>query len=71
MPLSSQIIIGKIIKQQRIKSGHTLDDLAIKLNTDRQYVWKIENGKINISLTYLDRIINVLKSSHNDFFKIE
>ena len=31
------------------------------LGTDRQYVWNIENGKINLSLDYLDSIIIKLK----------
>lgn len=61
--------IGGLIKQHRIKNKLTLHDLAIMLDTDRQYVWNIENGRINISLDYLDDIITKLKCTHTDFFK--
>lgn len=71
MSPSSKIIIGKIIKQQRLKSGLTLDELALKLKTDRQYIWKIENGKVNMSLNYLDKIITTLKVEHNSIFNIK
>jgi transcriptional regulator with XRE-family HTH domain len=61
--------IGRIIKQQRIKKQITQQELANLLNVGRQYVWKIENGRINLTLDYLDKIIKKLKCSNNDFFK--
>ena len=61
--------IGQIIKQQRVKKQITQRELADLLNVGRQYVWKIENGRINLTLDYLDKIITKLKCSNNDFFK--
>jgi transcriptional regulator with XRE-family HTH domain len=60
--------IGKIVKRHRIKQGMSQQELADLLNIDRQYVWKIEKGMINLTLEYLDRIISKLKCSHEDFF---
>jgi transcriptional regulator with XRE-family HTH domain len=56
-----------MLKQQRLKSGLTLNELASKLGTDRQYLWNIENGKINMSLDYIDKILLALNCSPEDF----
>jgi transcriptional regulator with XRE-family HTH domain len=64
----SKHIIGRIIKYQRKKSGLTLQELANHLEVDRQYIWKLENGKINMSLDYLDKVIDKLGCKHEDFF---
>ena len=61
--------IGKLIKQQRIKQKLTQQELAALVGVDRQYIWNVENGRINISLDYLDDIITKLKCIHSDFFK--
>jgi transcriptional regulator with XRE-family HTH domain len=66
--LSSKILIAQMIKHQRLKSGLTLNDVALKLKVDRQYIWKIETGKINMSLDYLDRILTVLKTQPKHFY---
>ena len=67
---SSKNIIGSIIKLQRQKKGLTLQELADKLEVERQYVWMIENGKKNISADYLDKVIEKLNSNHEDFFNV-
>lgn len=67
---SSKNIIGSIIKAQRKKKGLTMQALADKLETERQYVWKMENGKKNISPDYLDKVIEKLGCKHEDFFNI-
>lgn len=59
-----------MIKHQRLKCDLTLEELADKLNTDRHYIWKLENGKINMSLDYLDKILKKLKCSHKEFLKM-
>ncbi len=61
--------IGQIIKEQRVKQKLTQKELADMLNVGRQYVWKIENGRINLTLEYLDKIISKLRCSCSDFFK--
>lgn len=46
----------------------TLQQLADLLQIDRQYIWKVENGKVNMTLDYLDKIIKHLKAKREDFF---
>jgi transcriptional regulator with XRE-family HTH domain len=65
---SSKILIGKTIKLHRQKKGHTLQELADKLDIDRQYLWKLENGKVNMSLDYFDKVLKQLGINHSDFF---
>ncbi|MBL7893626.1 MAG: helix-turn-helix transcriptional regulator [Bacteroidia bacterium] len=65
---SSKILIGKTIKLHRKRKELTLQELADKLNSERQYLWKLENGKVNMSLDYLDKVITQLECNHSDFF---
>lgn len=46
-----------LIKYERIKKKLSQQDLAARLNVDRQYVWRIENGKINLTLDYLGKVL--------------
>jgi HTH-type transcriptional regulator/antitoxin HipB len=59
-----------MLKQQRLKSGLTLNELAEKMGTDRQYIWNIENGKINMSLDYIDKILVELNCPASEFYKL-
>lgn len=68
--ISSKIIIGKKIKILRKQKRFTLDEFAHKLDVDRQYVWKMENGKKNMTFDYLDKVINKLGCTHEDFFNL-
>ncbi len=61
-------IIGNLIKKHRTAKDLTLQELATAMDADRQYIWKIENGHINITIDYLEKIISKLKCTHNDFF---
>jgi transcriptional regulator with XRE-family HTH domain len=60
-------IIGNSIKHHRLAKGITASQFAQKLNIDRQYLWNIENGKVNITSDYLDKIIQHLEIPHSDF----
>jgi len=64
----SKQIVGKKIKTLRVKRKLTQQGFADLMNIDRQYVSKIEKGKKNITLNYLDKIITKLECTHNDFF---
>ncbi len=41
--------------------------LADLINADRQYVWKLEKGKKNITLDYLDSLAAALQVSQSEF----
>ncbi len=60
--------IGQLIKQHRLIRELTQQELGAMIGVDRQYIWNVENGKINISLDYLDDIILKLKCTNKDFF---
>jgi DNA-binding XRE family transcriptional regulator len=49
--------IGKLIRESRIKSGLTQQELAIKSGTTRNYISRIENDRSDIELATLRRII--------------
>jgi transcriptional regulator with XRE-family HTH domain len=65
---TSRTIIGSIINYHRKQKPMTLQALGDKIGKDRQYMWKVENGKINISVDALDVLIKTLGCNHNDFF---
>jgi len=63
---SSKTVIGKMIKDLRKEKNLSQQELADLLDVDRQYVWRIENGKINLTLDYFDKVIKKLsKNSKN------
>ena len=67
---TSKKIIGTMIKTIREEKKITQSQLAGLLNIDRQYIWRIERGIINLTMDYLDKIILALDCSHKDFFLI-
>ena len=66
--MSSKKIIGRIIKHVRKNKGFTQQELADGLDTERNYVCRIEAGKINLTVDYLDKIIAILQTNHAEFF---
>ncbi len=65
---TSRQIIGMMIELRRKKINFTQTQLANLLEVDRQYVWRLENGKINLTMDYLDKVIEKLNCTHDDFF---
>ena len=64
---ASKYILGQTIKQHREEQDMPQQELANRIGCDRQYLWKVENGKINMSMDYLDNIIEKLGSSPEEF----
>ncbi len=60
-------IIGKRIKLLRENKYMTQTELGILINADKQYVSKLEQGKKNITLNYLDKITQALQVSQSEF----
>ncbi len=56
-----------MIKSKRLKKDFTQKQLADFLEVDRQYIWRIENGKVNLTLDYLDKVIYKLDCEQKDF----
>lgn len=67
---SSKVIIGSMIKSRRKEKKFSQKHLADLLDVDRQYVWRLENGKVNLTMDYLDKVIIQLNCLNKDFIVI-
>jgi transcriptional regulator with XRE-family HTH domain len=68
--ITSRGVIGGMIRHRRKEKRMTQQGLADLLLVDRQYIWRMENGKINLTLDYLDSVIGKLNCDHVDFLII-
>jgi len=60
--------VGNRIRELRKGLELSQEALALKAEVDRTYVTDVENGRRNISLEVLERIITALKVSYSEFF---
>ncbi len=60
--------IGLRIKEYRTNLKLTQEALAFKAEIDKTYVNEVENGKRNISVINLEKIITALEVSISEFF---
>jgi transcriptional regulator with XRE-family HTH domain len=63
--------IGLRIKEYRTNLKLTQEALAFKAEIDKTYVNEVENGKRNISVINLEKLIGALDSTVKDFFNSE
>ena len=61
--------VGKRIKELREELGLSQEKFALKIEMDRTYFSSVENGKRNISIVNLEKIINGLDITFYKFFK--
>jgi transcriptional regulator with XRE-family HTH domain len=59
---------GKRIKELRLKKNISQEALAHLADLDRTYMTSVENGKRNISIQNIEKIIKALGISVADFF---
>jgi transcriptional regulator with XRE-family HTH domain len=60
--------VGQRIKTLRKELGLSQEALALKAEVDRTYMTDVENGRRNISIEILEKIIAALEISFTDFF---
>lgn len=60
--------VGQRIKELRKQLELSQEGLAYKAEVDRTYVTDVENGRRNVSLEILERLIRALDISFADFF---
>jgi transcriptional regulator with XRE-family HTH domain len=60
--------VGQRIRQLRKELEFSQEALALKADVDRTYVTDVENGRRNVSLEILERLIKALNISIADFF---
>ena len=60
--------VGQRIKELRKDLELSQEALGLKAEVDRTYVTDVENGRRNVSLEILERIIKALNVSFAEFF---
>ncbi len=63
-----QLQFGLRIKELRQSKGLSQEALAYKAGIDRTYMTSVENGKRNVSIKNIEKILNALEISLTDFF---
>lgn len=69
--MNLQIQFGKRVRQLRLEQGLSQEALAFKAEIDRTYMTSVENGKRNVSIQNIEKIINALEISIQDFFSTD
>jgi len=59
---------GNRVRDLRKKKGYSQEELAHRAEIDRTYMTSVENGKRNISIRNIEKILSGLDISFNDFF---
>lgn len=60
--------VGQRIKELRTELKLSQEGLGLKAEVDRTYVTDVENGRRNVSVEILERLINALDVSFSKFF---
>jgi transcriptional regulator with XRE-family HTH domain len=66
--METKILVADLIKCWRERQNMSQTELADRLGVDKQYVWRIENGDVNMTCNYLDKVIRCLGCSHQEFW---
>lgn len=61
--------VGARIRELRNDRGLSQEKLALAAELDRTYIASVENGKRNISIVNLEKIIVALNSTFSMFFE--
>ena len=61
--------MGENLRRLRLKNKLSQGDLAKKLDVDRAYISNIENGRMNTTLSTLEKIAKALKISSSELLK--
>ncbi len=60
---------GSRIRELRKKKKWTQEELAHQAGIDRTYMTDVENGKRNIGIQNIEKLLNALEVSFAEFFK--
>ena len=61
--------VGRRIRELRTAAGLSQEKLALAADIDRTYIASVENGKRNISIVNLEKIIRALDCTFSAFFQ--
>lgn len=60
--------VGQRIREIRNNQGLSQEKLALKAEIDRTYLAGVEQGKRNLSIKSLEKILSALEISFKEFF---
>jgi transcriptional regulator with XRE-family HTH domain len=60
--------VGQRIRELRKELNLSQEALAYKAEVDRTYMTDVENGRRNVSIEILEKIVAALKVSFSEFF---
>ncbi len=61
--------VGSRIRELRTAAGLSQEKLALAADIDRTYIASVENGKRNISIVNLEKIVKALNCTFAIFFQ--
>jgi len=61
--------LGENLKKLRLKKKMSQGDISRKLNVDRAYISSIENGRMNPTLSTLEKLAEALGISSSELLK--
>ena len=61
--------LGENLKKLRLKKKMSQCDISRKLNVDRAYISSIENGRMNPTLSTLEKLAEALGISSSELLK--
>jgi len=67
--MSSSKKLGENLRKLRLKKNMSQGDLATALSVDRAYISNIENGRMNPTLSTLEKIAGALGISSSELLK--
>lgn len=67
--MASSQKLGENLKKLRLKKKLSQGDLSKALSVDRAYISNIENGRMNPTLSTLEKIAGALKISSSELLK--
>jgi transcriptional regulator with XRE-family HTH domain len=63
-----EIWVQKTIRKIRLEKNYTQEYIATKLNISQSYYGRIENGKADLNIDTLYKILTILNTDYIDFF---
>lgn len=66
-----KVQFGQRVKELRLAKGLSQEALALKAEIDRTYMTSVENGKRNVAIQNIGKIISSLEISVHEFFNSE
>lgn len=67
--MSASIKLGENLRRLRLKNDMSQGDIATALNVDRAYISNIENGRMNPTLSTLEKLAGALEVSIDKLLK--